>query len=183
MNFVYHGSSVPNLKIIKPNESTHQKKWVYATKSKAIATIFLSKLGSDLYYVLSGNGVKYPIELVERKPLTFEKIFNCSGYIYKLDASNFKEGQTGWSAEVVSDKEEKVIDYEYIDNVYNELIKLNKEGKIKLYLYPERPNKIPIDNSDLIPKIIRWQKNGFDVTIFYDLYPELKEKFIDASNN
>ena len=30
----------------------------------------------------------------------FKKIFNCSGYIYKLDASNSKENQTGWSAEV-----------------------------------------------------------------------------------
>ena len=39
----------------------------------------------------------------------FKKIFNCSGYIYKLDASNFKENQTGWSAEVVSDKEPRII--------------------------------------------------------------------------
>ena len=178
MKYVYHGSSIANLKIIKTNESTHMKKWVYACSSKAISTIFLSPLGNDLYYSLSGDGINYPVELVERKSGMFKEIFNCSGYIYKLDASNFKSGQTGWSSEVVSDKDEDVLEVEYIENVYDELIKLNKEGLIKLYLYPEKPNIIPQDNSDLIPKVIKWQKNGFDVNRFYKLYPELKNKFL-----
>lgn len=55
MNYVYHGSSIPNLKYIEPNQSTHMKNWIYATPSKAIATIFLSSKGSDLFYSLSGN--------------------------------------------------------------------------------------------------------------------------------
>lgn len=182
MRYVYHGSSVPNLDIIKTNKSTHMRNLVYACASKTISTIFLSKLGNDLYYSLSGDGVNYPVELVERKAGMFKKIFNCSGHIYKLDASNFKSGQTGWSAEYVSDKDEKVLESEYIENVYEELIKLNEEGLIKLYLYPERPNRIPIDNSDLIPKVIKWKKNGYDVNNFYKLYPELKEKFIQTLN-
>lgn len=182
-DFVFHGSSISNLKTIRPNESTHMNKWVYATPSKTIATIFLSKLGNDLYYSLSGDGINYPIELVERKPLMFKKIFDCDGYIYKLNSSNFKDGLTGWSAEVVSDKSEEVVGSEYIENVYDELIKLNNEGKIKLYLYPERPKRIPLDNSDLIQKVIRWQKNGFNINKFYDLYPELKDRFIESLNN
>ena len=74
--------------------------------------------------------------------------------------------------------EEKVISCEYIDNVYDELIKLNDLNKIKLYLYPNRPSKVPDDNSDLIPKVIKRIKTGFDVNKFYDLYPELKNEFI-----
>lgn len=112
----------------------------------------------------------------------FKKIFDCSGYIYKLDATNFKSGQTSWTAELVSDKEEKVIETIYIENVYKELIKLNEEGLIKIYLYPERPNRIPNDNSDLINKVIKWQKNGFDINKFYKLYPELKDKFLQISS-
>ena len=181
MKYVYHGSSIPNLKIIKPNESTHMKKWVYACASKAISIIFLSPLGNDLYYS-SGDGINYPVELVERKKGMFKKIFDCSGYIYKLDATNFKSGQTSWTAELVSDKEEKVIETIYIENVYKELIKLNEEGLIKIYLYPERPNRIPNDNSDLIYKVIKWQKNGFDINKFYKLYPELKDKFLQISS-
>lgn len=181
MQCVYHGSSTPDLKTIKTNKSTHMKEWVYATPSKAIAIIFLSKKGNDLYYSLSGDGINNPVELVERKAGMFKKIFNCSGYIYKLDASNFKSGQTGWSAEVVSDRDEEVISSEYIENVYEELTKLNETGLIKMYLYPERPNRIPLDNSDLIPKIIKWQKNGFNINKFYDIYPELKDTFLKLS--
>lgn len=73
MKYVYHGSSIPNLKIIKPNESTHMKKWVYACASKAISIIFLSPLGNDLYYSLSGDGINYPVELVERKKACSKK--------------------------------------------------------------------------------------------------------------
>lgn len=32
MNYVYHGSSVPNLKIIKPRKSAHMKEWVYGSR-------------------------------------------------------------------------------------------------------------------------------------------------------
>ena len=42
MNYVYHGSSIPNLEVIKKHKSTHMKEWVYACHSKGIATIFLS---------------------------------------------------------------------------------------------------------------------------------------------
>lgn len=109
-------------------------------------------------------------------------VVDCSGYIYKLDATNFKSGQTSWTAELVSDKEEKVIETIYIENAYKELIKLNEEGLIKIYLYPEKPNRIPNDNSDLIFKVIKWQKNGFDINKFYKLYPELKDKFLQISS-
>ena len=74
MNYVYHGSSIPNLEVIKKHKSTHMKEWVYACHSKIIATIFLSKQGSDLFYSLSGDGKNYPVELVERKPGMFKNI-------------------------------------------------------------------------------------------------------------
>lgn len=101
----------------------------------------------------------------------FKKIFNCSGYIYKLNSVNFTSEFTAWTAELVSMNEEKVISCEYIDNVYDELIKLNDLNKIKLYLCPNRPSKVLNDNSDLIPKVIKRIKTGFDVNKFYDLYP------------
>ena len=50
----------------------------------------------------------------------FKKIFNCSGYIYKLNSVNFTSEFTAWTAELVSMNEEKVISCEYIDNVFNQ---------------------------------------------------------------
>ena len=50
---------------------------------------------------------------------------------------------------------------------------------MKLYLYPNRPDYVPIDNSDLIPKVLRWYKKGFNINNFYNIYPELKDKLIE----
>lgn len=180
MEYVYHGSNISNLKVIKRHKSTHKQNWVYATKSEAISTIFLSKKGNDLYYYLGND--KDKVILVERKKNMFKNIFNTSGSIYKLSGKNFKENMTGWSEEVISNYDENVINEKYIENVYDELIKLDKEKKIKLYLYPDRPSNIPLDNSDLIPKVIKWKQLGFNIDNFFILYPELNDRFYQELN-
>ena len=180
---VYHGSIHQGLKIIKRNKSTHGKSWVYATLSKAISTIFISNKGSDLYYYLSGDGTENnPVLLVERKEGMFKDIFNVSGSLYTLSGKNFISGKTGWSAEVVSESDEDVIHEEHIDNVFEKLKELNDEGELKLYLYPNRPSFLPKDNSDLIPKVIRWRKRGINIETFFTLYPELKEQYLKQLN-
>ena len=178
-NYVYHGSVKRGLRQIKRNKSTHGKFWVYATLSKAISTIFISKKGSDLYYYLSGDGTENnPVILVERKENMFKDIFNVSGSLYTLSGKNFISGKTGWSAEVVSESDEDVIHEEHIDNVFKKLKELNDEGELKLYLYPNRPPFLPKDNSDLIHKAIRWKNRGINIDQFFKLYPELKKQFL-----
>ena len=180
IKYVYHGSSQQGLKIIKKNKSTHGKPWVYATLSKTISTIFISNKGSDLYYYLNGDGEENnPVILVERKENMFKDIFNISGSIYTLSGKNFISGKTGWSAEVVSESDENVIHEEHIDNVFEKLKELNDKGELQLYLYPNRPTFIPKDNSDLIPKVIGWEKRGINIDQFFKLYPELKEQYLN----
>ena len=176
MDYVYHGSKIKGLKEIKRRKSTHQKEWVYATPSKVLATIFMGN-GNDLFYDLSGNGVDKPIILVERKPNMFKTIFDESGSLYYLDSKNFLSNQTNWSGEVISNYDEIVIKEEYINNVYDELIKMAQNNELQLYLYPNRPKRIPLDNSDLIPKVIDWESKGFNINRFFEIYPELKEEY------
>ena len=181
MKYVYHGSKNSDLKVIKKNKSTHNTPWVYGTYSKALSLIFISSKGNDLYYYLGGDGSKqYPYTLVERKEGMFKEIFSERGTIYYLSNKNFISGKTGWSAEVVSEYDEPVIKEERIDNVYDELIKLNDSGEIKVFLYPNRPEWLPIDNSDLISKVKKWESRGFDINIFFEMYPELKEKYLET---
>ena len=180
IKYVYHGSSQQGLKIIKKNKSTHDKPWVYATLSKAISTIFISNKGSDLYYYLNGDGAENnPVILVERKENMFKDIFNISGSIYTLNGKNFISGKTGWPAEVVSEFDEDIIHEENIDNVFEKLKELNDKGELQLYLYPNRSTFIPKDNSDLIPKVISWEKRGINIDQFFKLYPELKEQYLN----
>ena len=68
---------------------------------------------------------------------------------------------------------------EFIPNLYDELIKVAKRGDVNLYLYPNRPDYIPLDNSDLIPKVIRWSKKGLKIGNFFELYPELTDRFYE----
>ena len=181
--YVYHGSIHQGLKIIKRNKSTHDKPWVYATLSKAISTIFISHKGSDLYYYLSGDGKENnPVILVERKENMFKNIFNVSGSLYTLNGKNFISGKTGWSAEVVSESDENVLHEEHIDNVFEKLKELNDKGELKLYLYPNRPSFLPKDNSDLIPKVIKWKNRRINIDQFFKLYPELKKQYLKQVN-
>lgn len=180
LKHVYHGSTQQGLKIIRKNKSTHGKSWVYGTLSKALATIFISDQGCDLYYSLHGNGTKEsPVILVERKEGMFEEIFNVSGSLYTLSGKNFISGKTGWSAEVVSEHDEDVICEEHIDHVFKKLKEFNDQGEIKLYLFPDRPDFIPKDNSDLIPKVIKWKNNGINIDKFFQLYPELEDLYFE----
>lgn len=176
--YVYHGSIHQGLKKISKNK-TSQGIWVYAAPSKAISIIFISNKGNDLYYYLSGDGsINNPVILVERKKDMFKEIFNASGSLYTLDGKNFISEKTVWSAEVVSPFDEDVLYEEHINNVFEKLKELNDIGKIKLYLYPNRPDFIPQDNSDLIHKVIKWKQKGINIDAFFKLYPELKEKYL-----
>ena len=186
MKYVYHGSKIQGLKKLETRSSTHQKEWVYATCSKAVATIFISNGGSDFYYSISGSGTKKsPLVLAERKKGMFDKIFNLSGSLYTLNGANFQSGKTSWSAEVVSEYTEEVIAEEHIDNVLEKLNELSSKGEIILYRYPDRPDFVPLDNSDLIPKVIDWHKKGFKGAIskFIQLYPELARELFKQLDN
>ncbi len=182
MKYVYHGSKIQGLKKLNKRSSTHRQEWVYATPSKVAAIIFISNGGNDLVYSLSGKGTnESPIVLVERKQGMFDKVFDLPGSLYTLKGDNFQSGKTGWWAEVISEYEEEIINEEYIDNVLLKLNELAIQGKLQLYKYPNRPDFIPLDNSDLIPKIINWNKRGFENSIkeFLQLYPELANKLYE----
>lgn len=108
------------------------------------------KCGDDLTYNLNKNeDGKY--DLVERIPGAFEKMFSNSSSIYTLNDSSFKDIHTGF-CEVVSEVEVDVLEEQKIDNLYSEIKKLGQENIIHLYEYPNRPEYIPNDNSDLIKK-------------------------------
>ena len=180
MNCVYHGSKEVNLNIIERSVSTHKKDWVYGTPNKALALLFINNGNGDLSYMINWNGdINSPILLVERKPDTFKNIYNLSGSIYTLCADNFKSGLTSWGMEQVSNRDENIVSEEYIVNIWNEINKMAKEAKIKIYFYPDRPDFIPLDNSDLIEKIIRVNDKTFTDT-FLALYPELADRYYQA---
>lgn len=150
MAYVYHGSKVEGLKVLEPHKSTHGN-YVYATYSKEIAIIMSKRCGDDATYSLTTNS-DGKLDLVERIPNAFCKMFSNSFSLYILDDTSFKNINTGFN-EVVSEDSVPVIKEEHYDNLMYAINKLVEEKMINIYYYPNRPSYIPDNDYDLIDKI------------------------------
>lgn len=158
MGELYHGSSEKGLKRLKPHKSTHGN-YLYATRNKELAVIFSARCGDDCTYELYRNSDNEPWTLVERIPEGFKTMFSNSSSIYTLDDKTFEDINTGFS-ELVSTVGVDTLSEEYIENVYDEIKKLEEQGKVKIYTYPQKPLGHPEDNSDLIDKQLEQDKRS-----------------------
>lgn len=168
---VYHGSSNGDIKELLPSISTHNIKCIYASENKAVAMIFMSNGNRDLDRDISyKNGV---LSLVERRPGVFDKLYNKPGYLYELDGSTFEHYSYLWGPEVISLSESiKPLSVTYYENIMDGLIDEQEKGNMIIYRYPNRPDNIPLDNSDLIDKYIN---SDTKIKSLLDIYPEFTE--------
>lgn len=150
MGTYYHGSSTPGLKELKTNPNATHGNYVYATPSKTVATIFCKRCGDDQVYSLFGDGEGHYV-MVERIPNAFEYMFNNSASIYEVPSDTFVDMKTGFN-EVLSEKDVPVLKETWIEDIRTAIDDLANEGLITLYHYPDRPERIPEDDNDLIIK-------------------------------
>lgn len=162
-NVVYHASKTQGLTALEPRESTHKKKWVYATKDIVTSAMFL---GDNFDFICQTGVENGKPHIYEQFEGAFQRAYGKKiGSIYKLNAANFKSGKTSWSAEVISEKVEPVLQEIKIDDVAKFLLQLEKEGKLEIYKYPNKPNTAPKDKSDLVEKAARWTIDFGDSTL------------------
>ena len=169
---LYHGSTIGNLKIIKPTISTHNKPYVYATPLIGIAVGYLGRWNDFDIGTGTFNSVPY---IVERYPNAMKKIFRNTGYIYTVDPHGFtnkmqmdgKIQLTGF--ELVNSHPVKVISMEVIENPYQYILNL-RDSDLTVYLYPDRPSFIPEDDHDLIDKANILYSQFHDDGIYRELY-------------
>ena len=185
MGIVYHGSKEHGLKRLEPSDSIHGN-YVFATTEKALALVFSSRCGDDLTYDIGRFDMNGPWELVENIPSAFDKMFSNSSSIYSLSDETFKDIHTGFE-EVVSEVEVNVLNEEYYENVYEGLLNAQKEGLLKIYRYPSKPDSFKQDGSDILNKWRRYKnimkkeftKNEFDR--LFCLHPNLLDKINDLA--
>lgn len=170
---VYHGSPNGNIESLKAHESTHQRMCIYATDNKALALLFMSHGNRDLDTrkgIVDGK-----IELVERREGVLESLYNKEGYLYELDGTTFDHYDYLWQPEVISfESEIKPLNVTYHPNILDALEEEEKKGNIIIYRYPNRPDDMPLDNSDLIEKYVNFEKQGLtgSVSTLLRVYPE-----------
>lgn len=184
---VYHGSPKGDIEKLTAHKSTHQKNCIYATDNKVIAFLFMGKGNGDLdTRIGTSNG---NLELVERRPGVLESMYNKEGYLYELDGSTFDHYDYLWSQEVISFEEEIIpLNKTYYASILDELNKAEQEELITIYRYPNRPDSMPLDNSDLIEKYISFEEQGLkgSVSRLLSIYPEFTdqvEKIMNEKSN
>ena len=173
--YVYHGSSKGNIEALKPAISTHMKGYVYATSSPIIALIFAVESLGDLDHDL--RIVDGKVILTERRKGAFDKYKN-GGYLYTLDGNHFKSQEGLWEGEVVSENEENILSCEHIPNILDKFDEYVKSGNMIIYRYPDKPEFIPLDDSDLVDKYIGYKEMGHENAIdnLLAFFPHLKEQ-------
>ena len=182
MGIVYHGSKTHGIKRLEPRKSTHGN-YVYATPYKVLAVHFSGRCGDDLVYDIGhfGSDKDSPFELVENVPGALEKMYSNSSSIYELPDETFKDIHTGFS-ELVSEVGVDVLKEEYCENVYDAILECEKEGLLKIYRYPDKPEYLESDFSDILDKWRYYKyklnrtvgQNNFDRLIY--LHPNLLDK-------
>ncbi len=160
MGIVYHGSKHSGLTHFEPHKSTHGS-YVYGTTEKVLALHFSGRSGDDMVYSLGhfDNERDEPYEIVENIPGAFEKMYANSSSIYTFSDETFKDIHTGFN-EVVSEQAVEPLSEEYIENVYDAMMQLAAEGKIKMYRYPDKPKSIEKELSDFT-NLLRHYKEAF----------------------
>lgn len=173
---IYHGSSMGELKSIKPSVSTHQKSFVYATEDFFLAVLFCQKWNDFIFNVAYGDDGL--LEITERYAGALEEIFGGKGgFVYTLPKDSFAPDATRFEGEVVSSKEAEVRGCEKIDDILSKLTAADREGKIRLRRYPDRHPDIPDDDGDLAEEALALDKSdGKIIHYCLKLHPHLAEK-------
>lgn len=109
-------------------------------------------------------------------------MFSNKFSLYTLDSSLFKNINTGFN-EVVSEVKVPVIREEIYASLIDAINKLVNNNLINTYYYPNRPDYIPSDDSDLIDRIRNYyigkmhkQYTEREIARWIFLHPNLEEE-------
>lgn len=134
---LYHVSTVPNLKLLEPRVSTHGKAYVYATTNLEFALFFRGTESAGDFDGMYGIKDGIPFFYEAYKGALQRRFEGAKCYIYEVDPSTFEKNKTSFKGEVVSEKPVNIISCKEIDDLYQHLLMLNKNGKMQLHFYED----------------------------------------------
>lgn len=170
----YHGTSIPNIKTLEPRSHCHRtaqstvgepcsEKVLYLTSSIPYALVYIwdhKKTGTHAKWVTCGiqDGVVFYEEQFPNQLLAFYQ--GVSGYLYEVEAE-ISETRSHISVSPLPNREEIYISYNplpvqyviHIPDVYEELLRHEKEGIIQIRRFTEQPRDI---QAELTQRIITY---------------------------
>lgn len=151
---LYHVSKTPNLKILKPQVSTHKKAYVYAVENIVTGLLFGAPHDDFDFIINEENGA--PV-ITECYPDAFALIFKdktCS--VYEVDDEGFMRGMTSWSPELVSKNEVNVIREIKVKDIYARLIDEEALGNLIVRRYENTADYKGIISEHIVDRLIRF---------------------------
>lgn len=176
-NLVYHSSNTRGLSKLEPRVSTHEEPWLYATRDLATSVLFIG-CSSDLICQI-GTSLDGVPHIYERFEGALEYGYSKqSGSVYVLDGSTFREGMTSFSGEVISEVSVDVIEEIYIDDALEFLLKLEEEGRLLIYRYPNTPPNVVDPKEGIVERAVEWASGpeGQVVKDIREFHPDLLEE-------
>ena len=153
---LYHVSTEPNLKVLEPLISTHGKSYVYATSNLEFALLFGGIESAGDFDGIYGIKDSLPFFYEAYKGALKRRFEGAKCYIYEVDPSNFEKNKTSFRGEVVSEKPVKVINCKVVDNLYQHLLQLNENRKLKLRFFEETEEYRKMIHDHILDRIIRF---------------------------
>lgn len=155
---VYHASQQQGLTLIEPRVGTHGQAWVYAARDLVIASIFL---GQHHDFILASGLTGDMPYICERFVGAFDRAkANVTASIYVLPGSSFQANRTGWEGDLISETAVVPLSETVIDDAKTHLLELCDNGQLEIYFYPDRPEHLPSDDSDLITAALEFCAQG-----------------------
>lgn len=181
-NVIYFGSHTDGLKEIHPGRDTLGN-YIYGSLDPIIAAIYLANWNDYIFRVGHDD---HRVYIIENFPGALKSIFyQKSGFIYELPLGAFKSQEDLWDGELISLQKVNVLAKHTIDNVYDYIIHRDKENLLDVYLYPNRPDFVPEDDSDLIQLALKGiEKNGRkEIEKFLIYHPRLQDALESSLSN
>ncbi len=148
----FHGSPIGNLKTLLPNVSNHKDAFVYFSSKRSVALLYTVRKN---WYPYGFAGVNRIVEYTEYYPNALGDIYaGKTGFIYEYDGEGIIENPTNIYCAYVSRLPVSPTNEEAIEDVFQEIMKLEKQGLIIIKRYEDLSEKEHIGKSRMILKEI-----------------------------
>ena len=178
---LYHGSSNGDIKQLKPQVSNHEKEYVYFITHEVLAILYaynpIERPGGFYTYKFDKNGQVYYDEFF---PDQLKKIYQGkSGYVYSINNDDYNLQHLEKMPWVyLSEKPIKVDKPKFIKDIYEEILLLEKQGKIIVNRYEAMSEELKQKNRSVIVKDIEMKnlknrKENSYAKFLHEHFPDL----------
>ena len=182
-NYLFHGSHVSGIETLHANSKLHGTEdtmVMYLTANPAYALFYIwdaahnKRTGKYVTCFIKNGKVYYEEQFPDQLKAFYQGV---SGYLYCTPHTEDFSRVEGWEDMWYSEKDANVTEVRYISDVYDELMKYEKEGKLEVISYEKVALERIRDLYEYMAK--RLVNNGIvsqpecEEAVFYQTYFEL----------